>query len=94
MLLISSCNVSAVLLCSTNMESLAELSKLQKSELVVSLAALLLEDAEVELSAENLDTVVKVRESPVPTLLCIIGLHHCITVRITILSHTGLWQQD
>lgn len=61
--LLTAATLLVVCLQHPKMESIADLSAAQKSELVVSLAALLLEDAEVELSAENLDTVVKVTAS-------------------------------
>lgn len=40
--------------------SLSELSPAQKEELVVSLSALLLQDSGVDMSAENLASVIKV----------------------------------
>jgi len=40
--------------------SLAELSPAQKEEMVISLSALLLQDSGVDMSAENLDAVIKV----------------------------------
>ena len=40
--------------------SLAELSPAQKEEMVVSLSALLLQDSGVDMSAENLEAVIKV----------------------------------
>lgn len=40
--------------------SLAELTPAQKEELVVSLSALLLQDSGVDMSAENLEAVIKV----------------------------------
>jgi hypothetical protein len=40
--------------------SLAELSPAQKEEMVLSLSALLLQDSGVDMSAENLDAVIKV----------------------------------
>lgn len=41
--------------------SLADLNPAQKEELVVSLSALLLQDSGVDMSAENLEAVIKVR---------------------------------
>lgn len=41
--------------------SLADLTAAQKEELVVSLSALLLQDSGVDMSAENLEAVIKVR---------------------------------
>lgn len=40
--------------------SLADLTPAQKEELVVSLSALLLQDSGVDMSAENLEAVIKV----------------------------------
>lgn len=40
--------------------SLSELSPAQKEELVVSLSALLLQDSGVDMSAENIEAVIKV----------------------------------
>lgn len=44
----------------TSKMSLAELSPAQKEEMVISLSALLLQDSGVDMSAENLEAVVKV----------------------------------
>ena len=41
--------------------SLADLTPAQKEELVVSLSALLLQDSGVDMSADNLEAVIKVR---------------------------------
>lgn len=40
--------------------SLADLNAAQKEELIVSLSALLLQDSGVDMSAENIEAVVKV----------------------------------
>lgn len=44
----------------TSKMSLAELSPAQKEEMVISLSALLLQDSGVDMSAENLEAVIKV----------------------------------
>ncbi|CAM9837839.1 unnamed protein product [Chrysoparadoxa australica] len=48
------------------MTSIAELSEAQKAELAVSLAALLCEDGEVEITADNLNSVLKASGNTIP----------------------------
>lgn len=55
--------------------SLADLTPAQKEELVVSLSALLLQDSGVDMSAENLESVIQVRwRWPLPCGVVVSGL--------------------
>lgn len=51
--------------------SLADLTATQKEELVVSLSALLLQDSGVDMSAENIEAVIKVRPSGGQCVWCV-----------------------